>query len=127
MTKPNVTTKNAARCLEILKAAKKPIVAADLAGRLFLPGRRETKRRHVRAIVKHLRDNGSRVVATLQGGYMLTDDESIWKDYLEGRQIDAKRVLGVTGKQKKIMADVAGQGHLFDLRVRCGCASIGAG
>jgi len=102
-------------------------VAAKLAARLFLPGNRETQRRHIRAIVKLLRDNGSRIIATLWGGYFLTDDPQLWRDYLEGRQIDAKRILGETHRRKRMLADAQGQGMLFDNRARCGVATCGRG
>lgn len=128
MTKPNVTTEQAAQCLRLLEATRKPIVAADLAFMLRLPGKKETQRRHVRAIIKQLRDNGSMIVATLQGGYLLTTDESVYRDYLEGRQIDAKKVLGKMYKQKKeILKDASGQELLFDNRIPYGCATIAAG
>ncbi len=126
MTKPNITTIETAECLRLLSNAADPIVAADLAGRLYLTGSRETQRRHVRAIVKQLRDNGSMIVATLCGGYFLTNDPHLWRDYLEGRQIDAKRVLGITHKRKRMLTDAAGQGVLFKPpRIACGVASMG--
>jgi len=126
MTKPNITTGQAAECLEMLKKATEPIVAARIAVYLGLAGNRESKRRHVRAIIKQLRENGSMIVANLQGGYWLTNDENIWRDYLEGRQIEAKKVLGETHKQKKLV-DQTGQGLLFaPPRTVMGCATIGA-
>ena len=75
------------------------------------------------AIIEHLRDNGSMIVATLQQGYWLTEDSSLWRDYLEGRQIDAKRVLGETHKRKRQLTE--GQGFLFDMRINCGVATCG--
>jgi biotin operon repressor len=119
--KPNITTDQAAKCLELLTRAAEPIVAANIAGLLGLPGNRETKRRHVRALIKHLRDNGSLIVANLQGGYWLTEDIQIWRDYLEGRQIEAKTILGKTGRQKKILRDKAGQEFLFVPNPVCIC------
>jgi len=113
MDKTAVTTNETAECLRILRTVMEPIVAADLAQRLFLPGSRETQRRHVRAIVKQLRDDGHMIVATLQGGYALTKDAAIWREYLDGRQIDAKRILGKTHKEKRMLADRLGQGLLF--------------
>jgi hypothetical protein len=68
----------------------------------------------VRAIIKQLREDGAMIVATNQG-YILTDDIDIWKDYLEGRQIDAKRVLAVTHEKKRMAADSKGQGLLFGM------------
>ena len=102
-----------ARCLELLRAADKPIVAADLAGRLGLAGTRETQRRKVRAMVKNLRDDGAMIVATIDAGYFLTDDRKIFQDYLDGKQISAKQVIGETGRRKKMIRDSHGQGMLF--------------
>lgn len=124
MTKPNVTTLEAGRCLQILQAANGPIVAAELARKLGLAGCRETQRRRVREIVKHLKDNsGAMIVASLQSGYWLTEDEQLWRDYLLHRQIDAKRILGETHKRKKMLADPSGQGRLFESRIHYGVAS----
>ena len=121
MTNPSITTLEAARCLSILETADEPIVAAALAARLHLSGGRESQRRHVRAIVKHLRDNcDAWIIGTLQGGYFLTEDSQLWRDYLEGRQIDAKRILGQTHKRKKMLTYANGQGALFGPVVTCG-------
>ena len=98
-------------------------MAAELAARLFLSGNRETQRRHIRAIIKLLRHNGSQIIATLWGGYLLTDDLQMWRDYLEGRQINAKRILGETYRRKRMLAGARGQGMLFDNRTRCGVAT----
>jgi len=112
MNEPNVTTDACAACLRILKTAAEPMVAADMAVRMQLAGNRETQRRHIRAIVKHLRDNGSRIVATLAGGYWLTEDDELWREYNEGRQIDAKKIFAETHRRKMLM-DQKGQGVLF--------------
>jgi len=120
VTKPNVTTLEAARCLSILESENRPIVAAELARRLFLSGNRETRRRHIRAIIKQLRDNGSMIVATLAGGYFLTEDESLWKDYLEHKQIDGKRIIGEASSRKKMVTAPKGQMDLFEQLVSCG-------
>ena len=125
-SKANMTTDQAADCLRLLQQAEQPLVAVDIAARLYLYGNRESRRRHVRAIVKYLRDNGSMIIATLQGGYWLTDDRGLWCDYLEGRQIDAKKILAHTHRKKKMLADAAGQGLLFSQRIQAGCATIGA-
>lgn len=111
--------------MTILESANEPIVAASIAARLYLSGSRETQRRHVRALVKQLRENGSMIVATLQGGYFLTDDEKIWQDYLAGRQIDAKKLIGLTHSQIKMLRDNRGQGLLFNNRIQCGVATVG--
>ena len=125
MSKSNVTTNEQAGCLRILKAATEPMTAADIAVRMGLGGCRETQRRHVRAIVKGLRDLGSMIVATLQGGYWLTKDAAMYKDYLEFRQIDAKRILGESHNRKKKLVDSKGQGMLFEpTRIRVGVASV---
>jgi len=121
--KANITTSEAARCLSILESAAEPMTAAALAARLGLSGSRETQRRRIRAIVEHLRnDCSAKIVATLQDGYFLTDDDKLWRDWLDGRQIDAKRVLGVTYKQKKMLTDSQGQGVLFS---PVGCTGLG--
>lgn len=127
MTKPNITGFEVAECLRLLESAAEPVVAADLAQKLGLTGSRETQRRHVRAIIQQLRDNGSMIVAALQDGYFLTEDLQLWRDYLESRQIGAKRVLGKTHRRKKMLADAAGQGLLFGMRVHYGCASCRIG
>ena len=106
--------------MSILETAGEPLVAADLAHRLGLSGCRETQRRCVREIIKQLRDNGAMIVATLQGGYFLTKDRKVWREYLEGRQIDAKKVLGATHKQKKMITYPDGQGALFRQGVSVG-------
>jgi len=113
MTQPNITTLELARCLSFLESADKPLVAADIATKMRLPGNRETQRRHVRALVEKLRENGSMIVANLQDGYSLTEDLHIWRDYLEGRQIDAKQIFGETHRRKRMLADRYGQGFLF--------------
>lgn len=113
MRQVDVTSDEPARCLGVLKQAARPVVAADIACRLGLGGKRETQRRHVRAIVKRLREVGSMIVATLNGGYWLTDDEQLWKEYLEGRKIDAKRIIGEAHRRKKMVTDNQGQGLLF--------------
>lgn len=127
MIRPDITTSEAARCLELLESAAGPIVAADLAYRLRLAGSRESQRRHVRRIVNRLRDNGSKIVANRKDGYFITEDPKVLRDYLEGCQIGAKKVLGVTHKRKRMLADSNGQGLLFTQRIRCGVASCGAG
>jgi hypothetical protein len=111
----SITTSETARCLWILQEAEEPITAAELAHKLLLGGARESRRRHVRAIVKQLRDDGAMIVATLAGGYWLTEDADIWCEYNEGRKIDAKRVLGEAHRRNKILREADGQGLLFSL------------
>jgi len=119
MAKPEVKADELAKCLAVLRQASEPMTAIEIAARLGLGGIRETQRRHVRAIVKLLRDKSCRIAATLQGGYFITNDEQLWRDYLEGRQIDAKRVLGETGKRKNASYD-GQQGLLFGQRFTTG-------
>jgi biotin operon repressor len=127
MNQSNPTADELSLCMRLLDEAEAPMLAIDIADRLYITGSHETKRRHVRALVQKLRDNGARIVATTADGYFLTEDESLWRDYLEGRQIDAKRILGETYKRKKMLADSQGQGHLFTLpRIQAGCATVGA-
>jgi len=108
-----VTTNEASKCLKALAAESSPIVAAKLADKIGLTGSHETKRRHIRAIVKQLRDKGSMIVAVGSSGYFLTEDEDTWKQYLEDRSIDAKRILGESHKRKKAITDNKGQHLLF--------------
>jgi len=114
-----ITTYLAARCLGVLEAADGPATAAELAGKLALTGRRESQRRRVRAIVRELRNRGHWIVATLAGGYWLTKDEAMWKDYNECRQIDAKRIIGEAYRRKQA-AGPGGQGLLFGAPVNAG-------
>jgi biotin operon repressor len=116
----NVITSDLARCLTILKETGTPLTAAEIASRLYLPGCRETQRRHVRAIIEQLRKSGAKIIATLSEGYWLTNDLALWRDYLEGRQIDAKIILAETYKRKRMLADAAGQGILFGQKMTIG-------
>ena len=103
----------AARCLRLIKE-QGPVKAITLAGQLGIEGLRETKRRRIRAIVQHLRNSaGNMIVADEINGYFLTDDITIWQNYLAGRQIDAKKILGITHRQLKMVTDSRGQGLLF--------------
>jgi hypothetical protein len=107
------TTNEVAQCLWLIKE-QGPILAIDIADKLGLAGTRETKRRRIRAIVQHLRNEcGEMIVADTMGGYFLTDDDLIWQGYLNGRQIIAKKVLGITHRQLKMVTDNRGQGLLF--------------
>ena len=113
--------------MSLLESAVEPIVAAELAKKLWLTGSRETRRRHVRAIIEHLRNSGSWVVGDNRVGYFLTLDAKVWREYQEHRQIGAKRVFSVTHKRKRMLADSQGQGVLFEQRICCGVATMGAG
>lgn len=121
-----ITTEQAGRCLGILKQATEPMVAAEIARRLGIGGSHETRRRYVREIIRELREGGSKIIATIQDGYWLTEDEGLWLAYNEHRAIDAKQILGETGRRKR-MIDGHGQGKLFDDRIQAGCATVGAG
>ena len=126
MTEPNITTDEAAECLRVLGAAGGPIVAAGLAKRLRLGGCRETQRRHVRAIIEHLRkENGSWIVGLNPEGYFLTKDHQLWSDYNDDRKIEAKRIFTEVHKRKRELAD-GKQNLLFDMRTRCGVATMNA-
>ena len=103
----------AAKCLALIRE-QGPVRAITLADKLGIIGDRETKRRHIRAIVQYLRnDCGIMLVADLMHGYFVTDDKKVWQDYLDGRQIGAKKILGVTHKQLRMAIDSSGQGILF--------------
>ena len=108
----NVTTDQMQRCLSLLKKAEGILTAAELAARMRLNGNRETQRRRVRSILKKLRDGGEWIIGFNEGCF-LTDDEKVWKDYNEGRQIDAKKIIGEAAKRKKMVTDNRGQGLLF--------------
>jgi biotin operon repressor len=120
MNEVHVTNSDLAGCLTILKETGTPLTAAEIAARLYLAGCRETQRRHVRAIIEQLRKTGARIVATLSEGYWLTNDLTLWRDYLEGRQINAKIILAETHKRKRMLADAAGQGILFGQKTTIG-------
>lgn len=112
MDRPHIQPVVAAKLLSLLEQADEPLTAAVIAQKLNLAGERETQRRHVRAIVEYLRQHDSMIIATLSAGYWLTKDGAMYKEYLEGRQIDVKRILGETGRQKKTVF-FKGQGILF--------------
>jgi biotin operon repressor len=105
---------SAENCLAILEQADEPLTAVAIAERLRLHGCRETQRRVVRAMIKELRDRGYHIVATLTDGYALTRDDGIWKDYTDGRLIDAKRILAEVSRRNRDRQD-RGQGLLFSL------------
>lgn len=128
MSEPIITTDQVAGCLSILKAADKFMTAIEIAARLGIGGLHESQRRHIRAIVKELRDNhGSMIVANTRDGYWLTTDVKIWQDYNNHIAIDAKVMLAEVGNRKKMLADSQGQGTLFSNRIPAGCATVGAG
>ena len=60
MGKIIVSTTEAEKCLMLLARAEAPMTGAVLAQKIGLKGGRETQRRRIRAIIKHLRDNGSK-------------------------------------------------------------------
>ena len=79
-----------------------------------MSGSRESQRRHVRAIVDHLRKEGSMIVASIVEGYWLTEDLDIWKDYQEKRAVDGKKILAEVSRRKKAAGcGEKGQGLLF--------------
>jgi len=103
----------AAKCLRLIKEHG-VILAIELADKLGIEGSRENKRRKIRAIVQHLRnDCGVMIAADLIHGYFVTEDKEVWQMYLDGRQLDAKKILGQTHKQLKMVSDSKGQGLLF--------------
>jgi hypothetical protein len=126
MSEPIITTDQVAGCLSILKAADKFMTAAEIAIRLGIGGEHETKRRHIRALVKKLRDShGSMIVANTRDGYWLTTDVKIWQDYINDRAIDAKVMLAEVSNRKRMLAGTKGQGMLFNNRIQAGCATVG--
>jgi len=116
-----ITVGEAAACVSLLEGASEVMPAASIAERLGLTGCRETQRRHVRAIIDHLRAGNCKVVADSQG-YWLTDDEKVWRDYLENRQIDAKVVLGSAHRRRRESVRAgSGQRSLFGSLRRNAC------
>lgn len=109
----NVTTPEMRDCLRLLKEAGGFMTAVNLAERMRLKGGCETQRRHVRAIVKSLRDDGQWIIAKNPEGYFLTRDKATWTDYLEGRKIDSKRVIGEAARHQRNVTTDRGQGLLF--------------
>ncbi len=120
MNRPTITTSNAAACLAILKAADAPIVAADLAKRLGLAGSRESRRRQVREIITHLRDQGEWIVGANPGGYRFTNDLIVWAEYNADRANNGKRVIGQSHNRNTAAVDSRGQALLFQPPVSCG-------
>lgn len=120
--KTEATREDAARLMRLMQAARTPQTAAALAGRLALSGSRETQRRHIRALVERLRDDGAWIVAVDAAGYRLTTDAAEWKQYNESRKIGAKQILGRSHKRQQMVTDAAGQGLLFVPAVGAACA-----
>ena len=115
-----VTVDQVAACLSLLAIESEARTAVSIAKQLGLGGSRETQRRHVRAIIEHLRDGGCKIIAAASG-YWLTDDEKAWQEYQDSRQITAKHILGVTSKRKKESVRASsGQKTLFGSGGRCG-------
>jgi biotin operon repressor len=116
-----ITTAKLDKTLDILKNAAGFMLSIELANKLGIGGSHELKKRTVRVIIKDLRDSGHWIVASVSYGYFLTKDLNLWREYNEGRQIDAKRIIGESAKRKNLV-DSRGQVMLFDSRVNCGCA-----
>lgn len=113
MTTVPLTNDLLIQTMRILAAADSAICAADIALRLGLEGCRESQRRQVRAIIKQLRDEGEWIVATLQGGYWLTEDRDLWRHYLTGRTIEGKCLIGESHARRRMATDGREQGLLF--------------
>ena len=113
MSDKPVTVDQASSCLSLLEEAGGAMTAASIAARLGLSGIRETQRRHVRAIIGHLRAGDCKIIADA-AGYRLTGDEKEWRDYLDSRQIGAKAVLGCTHQRRReSLRASSGQKSLF--------------
>lgn len=120
----NVTKPDLRDCLSLLKKADGFLTAADLAARMQLKGGRETRRRRVRAIIQALRQAGTWIVGQNPEGYFLTADKVLWTDYLEGRQIDAKRILGEAHRRRQTAGEFGGQGLLFAEAVKTALGAL---
>lgn len=100
-----ITGPELAKALSILQEAKEPMTAIEIAARLGLSGCRETQRRHVRAIIEELRDKGVRIAANQIDGCWIAKDDEEWRNYLEGRKIEAKEQIGEAHRRKKCTYD----------------------
>jgi len=96
-----------------LITAERPLKAILIAAMLGIEGDRETQKRHVRAIVRHLRRQGAWIVASLTEGYWLTHEPGIWREYTERRTVDARRILAEASRRRRQVRE-AGQRMLFD-------------
>jgi len=121
MSDKPVTVDQASSCLSLLQGAGgAAMTAARIAELLDLGGIRETQRRHVRAIIEHLRAGDCKIIADA-AGYRLTGDEKEWRDYLDSRQIGAKAVLGCTHQRRReSLRASSGQKTLFGSGGLCG-------
>jgi biotin operon repressor len=100
-----ITGPELAKAVSILQQAKEPMTAALLAARLGLSGCRESQRRRVRAIIEELRNKGWPIVANQIDGCWLAKNSKEWRDYLEGRKIEAKQQIGEAHRRKKCTYD----------------------
>ena len=96
-----VTTPELAKTISILQQAGKPMTAIEIATRLGLEGCRESQRRHVRAIIEELRNKGCRIAANQRDGCWIARGDQEWRQYLEGRKIEAKQQIGEAHRRKK--------------------------
>lgn len=102
-----------ADCLALLRSAAEPLTAITIATRLHWQGSRESLRRKVRGVIATLRESGHRIVATLESGYWLTDDDATWREYQDNQMISAKKLIGEVSRRQKEIAANNGQGMLF--------------
>jgi len=121
----NITTDEMGQVLRTLQQSNVFILAIDIAARLGLRGNHESNRRHIRSIVKKLREDGSKIISNMTDGYFLTDDDAIYREWLNDKTIDAKTILAKIHKAKQMLKDSAGQGLLFSQKIHDGCALIG--
>ena len=105
MKTTNPPSYTARKLHEILQHRCEPLKAIELANLWDLTGKREYQRRQIRRFVKELRDDGCKIIATLSGGYWLTDDNELWLDYSQGRTITAKRIFAEASKRKRAVTD----------------------
>lgn len=104
--------------LNALRRSDVPMTASQIARKIPLRGGHETQRRTIRAAIQYLRDwAGLWIIATLQSGYLLTDDPDLWRDYNEGRKIDGKKLIGKAHREQKMISDSQGQGLLFQPQI----------
>lgn len=96
-----ITGPELAKTVSILQQATGPMTAIEVAARLGLAGCRESQRRHVRAIIEELRNKGVRIVANQIDGCWIAKGDQEWREYLEGRKIEAKQQIGEAHRRKK--------------------------
>jgi biotin operon repressor len=93
------------KAVSIFQQAAGPMTAIEIATKLGLEGCRESQRRRVRAIIEELRNKGWPIAANQKDGCWMAKNAAEWRQYLEGRKIDAKQQIGEAHRRKKCTYD----------------------